>query len=45
MNPLLLLPLLSACDRQPAEPAEPTTPRDFTLLYQANVGGELEPCG
>jgi len=45
MTSFLLLPLLAACSRPPAEPAEAPAPRTFTLVYEGNVGGELEPCG
>ncbi len=46
MNPLLFLPLLTACGRSSDSPsAADAAPRTFTLVYQGNNGGELEPCG
>ena len=45
MSPFLILPFLAACSRAPDAQAPSTEPRTFTLLFEGNVAGELEPCG
>ncbi len=45
---LLTVLLDTACGTPPEAPAPrtgPDGPRDFTIAVQANVHGDIEPCG
>jgi hypothetical protein len=41
---MMMLALVLACSGD-AGPAPGDAPREFTLVYQASVDGEIEPCG
>ena len=46
MSPFVLLSILTACSRPPASQAvDANAPREFVLVYEGNLAGELEPCG
>jgi len=43
VRPALALGLLAACAADPT--TGPSVDQRFVLVYQNNVGGDIEPCG
>ncbi len=44
MNPLILM-FIAGCGKGGEQAAEAQAAREFSLVYQSNLAGEIEPCG